>query len=66
MKRMQEVGRVVNTHGLRGEVKLDCWCDSPGFIGLFSEIVIGGKPYTVTGFREHKHMALVTLEGIDG
>ena len=29
MKRFLECGKIVTTHGLRGEVKVQPWCDSP-------------------------------------
>lgn len=28
-KEFLEIGRIINTHGVRGEVKIDPWCDSP-------------------------------------
>ena len=24
-----EIGKIVNTHGIRGEVKIQPWCDEP-------------------------------------
>lgn len=31
MKQFLEVGKIVNTHGIRGEVKLQPWCNSVDF-----------------------------------
>ena len=28
-KEFLEIGKIINTHGVRGEVKVDPWCDSP-------------------------------------
>ncbi|MBO7376072.1 MAG: 16S rRNA processing protein RimM, partial [Clostridia bacterium] len=28
-KRYLECGRIINTHGVYGKVKLESWCDSP-------------------------------------
>ena len=28
-KEFLEIGKIINTHGVRGEVKIDPWCDSP-------------------------------------
>ena len=28
-QRFLEAGQIVNTHGIRGEVKIVPWCDSP-------------------------------------
>ena len=32
MKKMLESGKIVNIHGLNGEVKAAPWCDSPDFL----------------------------------
>ena len=26
------IGKIVNTHGIKGELRFDCWCDSPEFL----------------------------------
>ena len=31
-KEYLEAGKIINTHGVRGDVKIDCWCDSPSVI----------------------------------
>lgn len=34
-KEFLEIGKIINTHGVRGEVKIDPWCDSPeDFYGI--------------------------------
>ena len=30
-----ECGEIVNTHGIKGEVKISPWCDSPAFLSRF-------------------------------
>ena len=57
-------GKVVNTHGIRGEVKIDNYCDDD-FFAKVKNIFIGGEPYKVVSSRNHKGFALVTLQGID-
>ena len=37
-----EAGQVVNTHGVRGEVKIVPWCDSPEFLCGFDTLYIDG------------------------
>jgi 16S rRNA processing protein RimM len=63
------VGRIVNTHGVRGEIRvipetsdisrfdylLNAWIDTGG----------GMKEYRVTGVRYHKGFVLLKLRGID-
>ncbi len=65
-KAFLEVGEIVNTHGVRGEVRVQPWCDSAeqfaGFHKLYWDAE-GKQPVKVKG-RPHKQMALVTLEGI--
>ena len=56
---------MVNTHGVRGELKIDCRCDSPDFLRQFDSLFIGGQPYTVLSFRTHKNAAVVGFEGVD-
>ena len=61
-----EVGEIVGTHGVRGEVRVMPWCDSAeqfaGFKKLYWDAE-GTQPVKVKG-RPHKQMALVTLEGV--
>ena len=65
-KAFLEVGEIVNTHGVRGEVRVQPWCDSAeqfaGFKKLYWDAE-GTRPVKVKG-RPHKQMALVTLEGV--
>ena len=63
--RYLEAGRVVNTHGVRGEVKIDPWTDSPAVLSKLSTLYIGEKPYKIAAAREHKGMLLVKFEGVD-
>ena len=32
VKRFLETGKIVGTHGVRGEVRVDPWSDSPEFV----------------------------------
>ena len=31
LKEFLEAGRIVGTHGIKGELRVDPWCDSPNF-----------------------------------
>ena len=35
-----EAGRIVNTHGVRGEVKIEVWLDSPQFFKSFRRLTL--------------------------
>ena len=42
--RFLEAGQIVNTHGIRGEVKIVPWCDSPEFLLQFDTLYLDEKP----------------------
>lgn len=60
-----EAGKIVNTHGIRGELKIQPWCDSPEFLCGFDTLYIDGQPMEVCSARVHKNCVLVTLDGVD-
>lgn len=60
-----EAGEIVTTHGVRGEVKVLPWADSPEFLLDFNRVVIGTKEYKVQQCRVQKSCNLVKLAGVD-
>lgn len=60
-----EAGQIVNTHGIKGEVKIMPWADSPEFLCGFDTFYMDGKPVKVLSSRPHKTMVLAVLEGVD-
>ena len=63
--RLLEAGKIVGTHGLRGEVKLLPWADSPGFLAGFGRLHIDGAPVRVLAARVHKNCVIAALDGVD-
>lgn len=63
-QRYIEAGKIVNTHGVKGEVKIQVWLDSPEFMKKFKTIYIDGKAVKVLSARPHKDMLIAALEGI--
>lgn len=61
---MLEVGKIINTHGVRGEVKVESWLDDPALFGALETLVVEGKPYPVRRARTQGRFALVTLGGV--
>ncbi len=59
-----EWGKIVNTHGVRGELKVEPYIDIPGIIKHVKALDVDGVSYRVLACRAHKGMALLTLEGI--
>ena len=60
-----EAGKIVNTHGVRGEVKIQVWLDSPEFLKSFKKIYIDGKCIKLLSGRIHKGFLIAFLDGID-
>lgn len=60
-----EAGRIVNTHGVAGEVKIEVWLDSPQFMKRCGRLFIGGAEKKITAAREHKGFLLAKLDGVD-
>ena len=60
-----EAGEIVTTHGVRGEVKVLTWLDSPEMLCEFKRCRIHGTEYKIESCRVQKTCNLVKLAGID-
>ncbi len=60
-----EAGKIVNTHGVAGEVKIEVWLNSPKFMKKFKRLFVGEKEFEIEGAREHKGFLITKLGGID-
>jgi len=60
-----EIGKIVGTHGVRGELRVEPWCDNPAFLAGFTSVYISGQPQKVISARPHKSLVLMMLEGVD-
>ena len=60
-----KAGEIVTTHGVRGEVKVLPWVDSPEVLCEFDRCRIGGVEYTIESCRIQKTCNLVKLSCID-
>lgn len=60
------IGKLVNTHGLKGEVKIisDFEYKSDVF-NIDNSIYIKEKKYIIKSYRKHKNYDMVILDGID-
>lgn len=63
--KLLECGKIVNTHGIRGEVKIVPWADSPEFLCDLPALYIDGKAVRIRSARTHKGNVIALLEGID-
>lgn len=66
-KRYLEAGQIVNTHGIKGEVRVKPWCDSPQFLTQFEGFYFNeGETYLkANSIRVHKGLVIVKFDGID-
>ena len=60
-----EAGEIVTTHGVKGEMKVLPWLDSPEDLCDFDRCRVDGKDYTIESCRVQKTCNLVKLSGID-
>lgn len=60
-----DAGEIVTTHGVRGEVKVLPWLDSPEMLCEFDRCRIDGKEYVIENCRTQKSCNLMKLQGID-
>ena len=60
-----EAGEIVTTHGVRGEVKVLSWLDSPEMLCEFDRCRISGREYVMDSVRVQKTCNLVKLRGVD-
>ena len=65
MKKELEIGQIVNTHGLRGDVKVIYWCDTPELFHELAYVNIDGEEFDIENSRIHKNMVILKLKGID-
>ena len=66
-KQFLEAGRIVGTHGVRGEMRVEPWCDSADFLKKVKTLYFdGGKTDAgLLSSRVHKSLLLVRLKGVE-
>lgn len=60
-----EAGEIVTTHGVRGELKVLSWLDSPEDLCDFERCRINGQEYVIEQCRVQKTCNLLKLTGIE-
>ena len=67
-KNYLECGKIINTHGIRGTLKVESWCDSPYVLAdlqrVFTEKNGKYKEYDVTDASVFKQFVLLDLRGV--
>ncbi len=68
MNEYLECGRITTTHGVRGAVKVEPWCDSPAVLASFDRVYIrdvrGYVPHAVLSRFIKGNMVVLTLENV--
>ncbi|PWL47467.1 MAG: 16S rRNA processing protein RimM [Clostridiales bacterium] len=64
-KDLLELGKVVAIHALKGEIRLQPWCDTPDFAAGFKKVYLDGEPIKVRSARPHKNIVIMQLDGIN-
>lgn len=62
-----EAGKIVGTHGIKGEIRVEPWCDSAEFLAGLKSLYFdkGAQKLEITGSRVHKTLLLVRIKGIE-
>ena len=68
-KQYLECGKIINTHGVKGAVKLESWCDAPNVLASLKCIYMSQKgqyiPVKVLHASVFKQFVIMELEGVN-
>lgn len=65
-KKFLEAGKIVGTHGVRGDLKVQSWCDSPEVLCDFDTLWLDETTSVAVGKAQvHKNIVLLHIEGVD-
>ena len=62
---MIKIGRIVNAHGIRGEVRVQPRDGDPAFLTRFKTFYIDGQPVSPTANHVHKSLVLMKFPDVD-
>lgn len=64
-KEFIEIGKIINTHGVTGEIKIEPWADSSKTFKQIKTYYVDNKPLTATKIRDFNQFILMKLDGIE-
>lgn len=67
MQQFLELGKINNTHGLKGEVKVALWCDGIDYVRQLKKIYLddkGEKALTLISARPQKNIGILKFAEI--
>lgn len=67
MKNLIEIGKIVNTHGIKGELKIQSWCDSPDMLLDINKFYLEDEKTILEPIsaRIHQNNVLMLFKGIE-
>ena len=68
LKKFLDTGEITGTHGVRGEMRLHPWSDTPEFITGFKRLYLddeGKEHIDVLRARVHGNMVIIKAKGVD-
>lgn len=66
-KQYLEIGKIVATHGIMGEVRVQPWCDDPALLEELDTLYYdarGRQPLKVLNGRVHKNVVILKIDGV--
>lgn len=68
IKLFLETGKITGTHGVRGEMRVHPWCDSPEFLTDFKRLYLddkGEQHINIVRSRAHGNIVIIKVDGVD-
>ncbi len=68
IKEFLEIGEIVGTHGVRGELRVNPWCDSPDYMAKFKTLYFDsneGCAVQIKAARPHGNIVLLKINGVE-
>ena len=67
IKKYLEIGRIVGTHAIKGEVRVQPWADSGEFLLGFRTLYYaeGKEKISIVSSRVHKNVVIMKIKGVD-
>ena len=67
MKQFLEIAKITATHGIRGEVRCQYYCDTAEVLCDFDELYFdkGAKKVNISNAYPHKNVVIMKIDGVD-
>ena len=67
IKAYLEIGKITSTHGIKGEMRVQPWCDSPEFMKKFKTLYLDkkGEKELKVSCRPNGNMVILKVQGVD-